>query len=228
MHTEPTRPKPAPARLTSPEERAALHAAYAEGRRRGDEIGYPCPDDSIIQYAVRAYDEAKYGTRALTLPDWLVDLIHAAATAAEEMACTPDDQHAEGCDRCAWAALYQAVPQHTKTLTEQGRALRIVDDRRKLRHIEALIEASSLGTPEAKALRESVPVEVARKVVARSKEIGAINDAVRDALTRVRDKILAYPPLDGSSTRDEIAELSVDEVADEMGIVLTRQEGQLP
>lgn len=42
-----------------------------------------------------------------------------------------------------------------------------------LRHIDRLIEASSLGTPEAKALRASVPEDVARAIVARSKELGA-------------------------------------------------------
>lgn len=36
--------------------------------------------------------------------------------------------------------------------------------------IEELIEASSLGTPEAKAARESVPIEVAQRIVARAKE----------------------------------------------------------
>lgn len=39
--------------------------------------------------------------------------------------------------------------------------------------IERLIAASSLGTPEAVALRESVPDEVAARIVARSKELGA-------------------------------------------------------
>jgi hypothetical protein len=38
--------------------------------------------------------------------------------------------------------------------------------------IDQLIEASSLGTPAAKALRDSVPIETARTVVARSREIG--------------------------------------------------------
>ena len=38
--------------------------------------------------------------------------------------------------------------------------------------IDELIEASSLGTPEAKAHRESVPDEVARRIVERSREIG--------------------------------------------------------
>ncbi len=37
--------------------------------------------------------------------------------------------------------------------------------------IEDLIEASSLGTPEAKAMRERTPPDVARRVVARSKEL---------------------------------------------------------
>lgn len=37
--------------------------------------------------------------------------------------------------------------------------------------ISELIEASSLGTPEAKALRASVPDEVVRRVLARSREI---------------------------------------------------------
>lgn len=122
--TSPTKPKPA--RMTSPEERAPLYAAYAASRERGEEIGFQCPDDSIVQYAVRAYDEAKYGTEALALPDWLIDLIHAAATSAEDMACVPAEAgiHAEGCDRCAWETLYRAVPHRTKALAEQARALR--------------------------------------------------------------------------------------------------------
>ena len=37
------------------------------------------------------------------------------------------------------------------------------------RSIEELIEASSLGTPEAKAIRESVPIEMAQEIVRRAK-----------------------------------------------------------
>lgn len=41
------------------------------------------------------------------------------------------------------------------------------------RRICDLIEASSLGTPDAKAMRDQTPVEVARRVVARARELGA-------------------------------------------------------
>ncbi len=116
--------KPAPARITSPEERAPLYAAYKASRDRGEQIGYHCPDDSIVRYAVRAYDREKYGTEALALPDWLADLIHAAGSASEEMACTPAEVHDEGCDACAWEILYAAVPQRTKVLAEQASALK--------------------------------------------------------------------------------------------------------
>ncbi|GAA0495072.1 hypothetical protein Ade02nite_19250 [Paractinoplanes deccanensis] len=116
--------KPDPARITTPEERAPLYAAYKASRDRGDEIGYRCPDDSIVQYAVRAYDRAKYGTEALALPDWLVDLIHAAASHAEGMACSPDHIHGQVCNRCTWESLYEAVPAHTKVLAVQALALR--------------------------------------------------------------------------------------------------------
>ncbi len=37
--------------------------------------------------------------------------------------------------------------------------------------IEELIEASSLGTPAAKAIRESVPVEAAQEIVRRAKAL---------------------------------------------------------
>ncbi len=39
--------------------------------------------------------------------------------------------------------------------------------------VDDLIEASSLGTPEAKAARASVSDDEARRVVARAKELGA-------------------------------------------------------
>lgn len=48
---------------------------------------------------------------------------------------------------------------------------RIQRDAAARERIDALIEASSLGTPEAKALRESVPDERAAAIVERSKEI---------------------------------------------------------
>ncbi len=41
------------------------------------------------------------------------------------------------------------------------------------RSIEDLIEASSLGTPDAKAMRERTPRDVAQRVVARSHELAA-------------------------------------------------------
>lgn len=54
---EPVRRKAA--RMTTPAERAPLYAAYAAARARGEEIGYRCEDDSIIQSAVRAYETAE-------------------------------------------------------------------------------------------------------------------------------------------------------------------------
>ncbi len=51
--------RPAPARITTPAERAPLYAAYAAARARGAQIGAQCDDDSIIQYAVRAYETAE-------------------------------------------------------------------------------------------------------------------------------------------------------------------------
>lgn len=39
------------------------------------------------------------------------------------------------------------------------------------RSIRELVEASSLGTPESKAARESVSDETAQRVVARAKEL---------------------------------------------------------
>ena len=40
-------------------------------------------------------------------------------------------------------------------------------------HIRELIERSSLGTPDAKALRASVSDETARRIVERAKELAA-------------------------------------------------------
>jgi hypothetical protein len=58
--TGPIEPKrPAPARITTPAERAPLYVAYAAGRARGAQIGAQCDDDSIIQYAVKAYETAE-------------------------------------------------------------------------------------------------------------------------------------------------------------------------
>lgn len=45
--------------------------------------------------------------------------------------------------------------------------------------MEALIERSSLGTPEAKALRDSVPQEVVDRILARVRELEA-DDAETD------------------------------------------------
>lgn len=117
--------KAQPARMTSPEERAPLYAAYAEARRRGDEIGFCCPDDSIVQYAIHAYDREKYGTEALMLPDWLVDLIEAAIAAEDEMSC----DHSEKCQHCYWNALLMSVPGRTMVLAKQAIQLRPTDSR---------------------------------------------------------------------------------------------------
>jgi hypothetical protein len=58
--TEPIEPRrPEPARITTSSERAPLYAAYAAARQRSKEIGYQCEDDSIIQYAVKAYETAE-------------------------------------------------------------------------------------------------------------------------------------------------------------------------
>ena len=54
-----SRPRPAPARVTTPAERAPLYAAYDAARARSEQIGYRCEDDSIIQHAVRAYETAE-------------------------------------------------------------------------------------------------------------------------------------------------------------------------
>jgi len=43
-----------------------------------------------------------------------------------------------------------------------------------VRSIEELIEASSLGTPHAKAMRASVPDEVAQTIVRRSQALGRL------------------------------------------------------
>lgn len=52
-------------------------------------------------------------------------------------------------------------------------ALAVLDgEQRSKPSIEDLIEASSLGTPEAKALRESVSPEAARAIVEASKRLG--------------------------------------------------------
>lgn len=59
-------------------------------------------------------------------------------------------------------------------LTEAGRAAALRDDYEP--PILRMIEASSLGTPEAKALRASVSDEVAKKIVARSKELAGRGD----------------------------------------------------
>ncbi|MFI5934758.1 DUF5131 family protein [Actinoplanes sp. NPDC051494] len=118
------------------------HRRDVAGRARRKEIGFRRPNDSIIHYAVRAYDREKYGTEALALPDWLVDLIYAASTAAKEIACDhahPDwengdddpevgptaDDYASRYVRCSWSALVHAIPGRTKTLTEQALALRV-------------------------------------------------------------------------------------------------------
>jgi hypothetical protein len=116
--------RPQPARLTSPEERAPLYAAYAAGRERGERIGYHCPDDSIIQYAVRAYDREKYGTEALALPDWLVDLVEAAMCMEDELTCDEQGHLTGKCERCYWDALLQSIPERTMTLVKQAIALR--------------------------------------------------------------------------------------------------------
>jgi hypothetical protein len=51
--------------------------------------------------------------------------------------------------------------------------------------IEALIEASSLGTPEAKALRETVPVGTARAIVMAARYLGE-RDAARAEVAALR------------------------------------------
>jgi hypothetical protein len=56
-------------------------------------------------------------------PGWLVNLVRAAALAAEELACAAPDEHDEGCDRCAWDALYCAVPQAVKAAAERAEAV---------------------------------------------------------------------------------------------------------
>lgn len=50
---------------------------------------------------------------------------------------------------------------------------RMFPDLRRALDIEDMVERSSLGTPEAKAARDSVPNDVAARVVARAKELDA-------------------------------------------------------
>lgn len=58
--TGPIQPKrPKAAHITTAAERAPLYAAYAAARARGEQIGAQCDDDSIIQYAVKAYETAE-------------------------------------------------------------------------------------------------------------------------------------------------------------------------
>lgn len=53
----------------------------------------------------------------------------------------------------------------------KGYRVKVHPERTAAARTEALIEASSLGTPEAKALRESVPDEVVDRIMARYREI---------------------------------------------------------
>lgn len=53
--------------------------------------------------------------------------------------------------------------------------------------IERLIEACSIGTAEAKALRDSVPDEVAQRILARSRELADVDEWVQGALRRMKD-----------------------------------------
>lgn len=50
------KPRPAPARVTTPAERAPLYAAYAAARAKAAEVGADYHDDGIVQAAVKAYE----------------------------------------------------------------------------------------------------------------------------------------------------------------------------
>ena len=77
------RPRPKPARITTPAERAPLYAAYAAARARGEQIGAQCDDDSIVQYAVNAYETAEMGRLRAQVAE--------ALTVADEMAENSQD-----------------------------------------------------------------------------------------------------------------------------------------
>ncbi len=112
---------------------AAAHEALAIDEFDGDS----CTTlETTIEYAVNAYrmvcdSEAQSADEITRLraeverlrspehvPAWLADLILAAARAAENMGCTEPAAHDEGCDACAWEALYQAVPPRMRTAAE--------------------------------------------------------------------------------------------------------------
>lgn len=77
------RPRPRPARMTTPAERAPLYAAYAAARSKGEEIGYRCEDDSIIQAAVKAYETVEMARLRAQVAE--------AFAVAEEMAKSSQD-----------------------------------------------------------------------------------------------------------------------------------------
>src|SRR6185312_6788851 len=59
--------RPVGARMTTPAERAPLHAAYAAARQyERDNPGAEFTDDGIIQAAVNAYEKTKTGGTAVT------------------------------------------------------------------------------------------------------------------------------------------------------------------
>ena len=68
--------------------------------------------------------------------------------------------------------------------------------------IEDLIEASSLGTPEAKVLRDSVPAEQVRRVVELARLLA--DPSVR--LVRCRDDWRAHPISDDCQGVDDVGD----------------------
>lgn len=92
--------------------------------------------------------------------------------------------------------------------------LRVEDQYQEARaRVEALIEASSLGAPEAKAARESVPPEVgiaiarAADYLGRAERAEARLDAVRKALTAIVAE--PYDQLEVEEIAGEVAQVQI-------------------
>lgn len=105
--------------------------------------------------------------------------------------------------------------------------------------VHQLIEASSLGTPEAKAARDRVPRATAIAVVKAAELLGE-RDQARRALARIRSEVRKLrqedpPPLGGSTGRANPAtemldriERAADTPGDAPSVWLCSQCGELP
>jgi hypothetical protein len=114
-------------RLTTPEERAPLYAAYQAARAEVDRIGGNLSDDSIVQAAVKAY-EAKLAEQGRLRPV----AAHAGRTAAvlDEVAAElrraeakfPDQHLPDGGGDPRWAELRDAQRAKTDRKLADGTA----------------------------------------------------------------------------------------------------------